>query len=96
MPVKNLRHLVEVHLIFFSKTFSFALTSWQLVEANAAPFLRLDLESERVIVLDAVEASVQSAEILESNNIPYIKSADLRKHSPSSPIPTKPLAEVLL
>jgi len=78
VPVKNLRHLVE------------------LVESNAAPFLRLDLESERVIVLDAVEASVQSAEILESHNIPYIKSADLRKHSPSSPIPTKPLAEVLL
>jgi len=78
VPIKNLRHLVE------------------LVETNTAPFLRLDLESERVIVLDAVEASHQSAEILESHNIPYIKSQDLRKHHPTSPIPTKPLAEMHL
>lgn len=58
--------------------------------------MRLDLESERVIVLDAAEASVQNTEILESHNIPYIKSADLRKHSPSSPVPVKPLAEMHL
>lgn len=72
VPVKNLRHLVE------------------LVESNKAPFIRLDLESERVIVLDSTEASVQSTEILESHNIPYIKSADLRKHSAESPLPAKP------
>ncbi len=58
----------------------------QLVEANTAPFLRLDLESERVIILNAKEAEVQSAEILESHNIPYIKSGDLRKHSAESPL----------
>jgi len=68
----------------------------ELVEANKAPFLRLDLESERVIILDSHEATVQSADILESHNIPYIKSADLRKHSPSSPLPTVRLAELEL
>jgi len=66
----------------------------ELVEANKAPFLRLDLESERVIVLDAAEAAVQSAEILESHNIPYIKSADLRRHSATSPLPTRSLADL--
>jgi len=66
----------------------------ELVEANAAPFLRLDLESERVIVLDAQEAGVQSAEILASHNIPYIKSADLRRHSATSPLPTRALSEL--
>lgn len=73
VPIRNLRHLVE------------------LVEANKAPFLRLDLESERVIVLDASEANEQGSEILESHNIPYIKSADLRR-SPNSPLPIKPFA----
>jgi hypothetical protein len=68
----------------------------ELVEANKMPFLRLDLESERVIVLDAQEANVQSAEILESHNIPYIKSADLRRHSATSPLPTRALAELQL
>jgi S1-C subfamily serine protease len=68
----------------------------ELVESNNLPFLRLDLESERVIVLDAQLASVQTPEILESHNIPYIKSADLRKHSPSSPLPTGRLAEMEL
>lgn len=62
----------------------------ELVEANQASFLRLDLESERVIVLDAKQANVQSAEILESHNIPYIKSADLRRHSALSPLPARP------
>lgn len=63
----------------------------ELVEANEADTLRLDLESERVIVLDAKEAKTQSSEILESHNIPYIKSTDLRRRSSlasvSSPIP---------
>jgi len=69
----------------------------ELVETNKAPCLRLDLESERVIVLDAQEANVQSAEILESHNIPYIKSADLRKGYPNSPIfVTKPFANMQL
>jgi len=71
VPIRNLRHLVE------------------LVESHKAPFLRLDLESERVIVLDSTEASCQGIDILESHNIPYIKSADLRR-DPNSPIPTKP------
>jgi len=68
----------------------------ELVESNKAPFLRLDLESERVIVLDAKEANVQNAEILESHNIPYIKSADLRRHSATSPLPTRNLADLQL
>jgi S1-C subfamily serine protease len=68
----------------------------ELVEGNKQPFLRLDLESERVIVLDSAEASVQSAEILESHNIPFIKSQDLRKHSPASPLPSKPLQNLTL
>jgi len=66
----------------------------ELVESNSAPFMRLDLESERVIVIDSQEASAQNTEILESHNIPYMKSADLRKHSPTSPLPTKSLAEL--
>lgn len=65
----------------------------ELVEANQAPFLRLDLESERVIVLDAKQANEQSSEILESHNIPYIKSADLRRHSALSPLPARNLAD---
>jgi len=68
----------------------------EVVESNNLPFLRLDLESERVIVLDAQQASVQSAEILESHNIPYIKSSDLRKHHTTSPIPTRSLADIHL
>jgi hypothetical protein len=67
----------------------------ELVEANEADTLRLDLESERVIVLDAKEAKTQSTEILESHNIPYIKSTDLRRRSSlasvSSPIPISQL-----
>lgn len=66
------------------------------VEANKLPFLRLDLESERVIILDAQEANIQSAEILESHNIPYIKSGDLRRGFPASPIPVKPFSEMQL
>jgi len=68
----------------------------ELVEANSAPYLRLDLESERVIVLDAQQASEQSVEILESHNIPYIKSQDLRRHSAKSPLPTRSLADLHL
>lgn len=68
----------------------------ELVESNNAPFLRLDLESERVIVLDAQEAAAENAEILESHNIPYVKSADLRRHSPTSPLPTRSLADLHL
>lgn len=68
----------------------------ELVEANNSPFMRLDLESERVIILDSQEASVQNTEILESHNIPYIKSADLRKHSANSPVPFKSLAELYM
>jgi S1-C subfamily serine protease len=68
----------------------------ELVESNGAPFLRLDLESERVIVLDAQMAASENAEILESHNIPYVKSADLRRHSPSSPLPTRSLADLHL
>lgn len=64
----------------------------ELVESNKESYLRLDLESERVIVLDAAQASIQSTEILESHNIPYIKSADLRRHT-TSPIPTRALAD---
>jgi len=76
VPIRNLRHLVE------------------LVEGNTAPFLRLDLESERVIILDSSLAITQSTEILESHNIPYIKSTDLRKHSPSSPLPILPVEQL--
>lgn len=68
----------------------------ELVESNNAAFLRLDLESERVIVLDAQMAASENAEILESHNIPYVKSADLRRHSPSSPLPTRSLADLHL
>lgn len=50
----------------------------ELVEANTEPFLRFDLESERVIVLDATDALSQSAHILGSHNIPFSKSVDLR------------------
>jgi len=61
----------------------------ELVETNKESYLRLDLESERVIVLDSHQAVQQSTEILESHNIPYIKSADLRKHHPQSPLPAR-------
>lgn len=68
----------------------------ELVESNRLPFLRLDLESERVIVLDAQMAASDNAEILESHNIPYIKSADLRRHSATSPLPTRSLTDLHL
>jgi len=61
VPIRNLRHLVE------------------LVETNTEPFLRFDLESERVLILDARDALSQSSFILESHNIPFPKSIDLRK-----------------
>jgi len=61
VPIKNLRHLME------------------MVEANNEPYLRFDLESERVIILDANDAAKQSGHILESHNIPFAKSMDLRK-----------------
>jgi len=62
VPIDNLRHLVQLV---------------EQVERKSEPFLRLDLESDRVIILDAKEAHQRSAEILESHNIPYSKSADL-------------------
>lgn len=61
VPIKNLRHLME------------------MVDANPEPYLRFDLESERVIILDANDAAKQSGHILESHNIPFAKSADLRR-----------------
>jgi len=65
IPVRNLRHLVE------------------LVDANTEPFLRIDLESDRVIILNAADAATQSTCILESHNIPSAKSADLRQPQPA-------------
>jgi len=62
VPIRNLRHLVE------------------LVDKNTAPFLRFDLESERVIILNAEDAATQSSHILESHNIPSAKSIDLRSN----------------
>jgi hypothetical protein len=50
----------------------------QLTESNTDPFLRFDLESERVVILNANDAVVQSGSILEHHNIPYAKSLDLR------------------
>jgi len=64
VPIRNLRHLVE------------------LVDANTAPFLRFDLESERVIILNTVDANKESGEILESHSIPSAKSIDLRTSQP--------------
>lgn len=54
----------------------------QLVEQNNSKFIRFDLESERVIILNSEEANSQGPEILESHNIPYAKSVDLRKNLP--------------
>lgn len=51
----------------------------ELVESNTEPFLRFDLESERVIILDATDANGQSSHILNSHNIPSDKSIDIRK-----------------
>jgi len=51
----------------------------QMVESNTAPFLRFDLESERVIILNTSDAVVQSQHILESHNIPFSKSLNLRR-----------------
>lgn len=50
----------------------------QLTESNTEPFLRFDLESERVVILNAKDAEAQSGQILEHHNIPYAKSLDLR------------------
>lgn len=51
----------------------------EMVESNQEPFLRFDLESERALILDSCDAASQSSTILEHHNIPYPKSADLRK-----------------
>jgi S1-C subfamily serine protease len=51
----------------------------ELAEGNTMPYLRFDLESERVLVLDSNDASLNSSAILESHNIPFNKSADLRR-----------------
>jgi len=53
----------------------------EMVEANTQPFLRFDLESERVIILDAKDAMTLSNSILESHNIPFAKSVNLRKQT---------------
>lgn len=85
-------------LSFFVYLFSQSNDHQQLVEANQSDALRLDLESERVIVLDANEAKTQGSEILESHNIPNIKSSDLRRRGsacPTSPIPiSKPFQDL--
>jgi len=60
VPIRNLRHLVE------------------LVDSNKESFLRFDLESERVVILNAQDAVTQSECILEHHNIPSAKSVDLR------------------
>jgi len=60
VPIRNLRHLVE------------------LVDSNTESFLRFDLESERVVILNAQDAVTQSGSILEHHNIPSAKSVDLR------------------
>jgi len=65
-----------------------------LVESNTAPFLRFDLESERVIVLNAKEAVIQSDHILESHNIPFAKSSDLRKNQDLEISSSQSLAQV--
>jgi len=65
VPIKNLRHLVE------------------LVDTNTEPFLRFDLESDRVIILNAKDAGTQSGCILEHHNIPSAKSVDLRTPQPA-------------
>jgi S1-C subfamily serine protease len=64
-PIRNLRHLVE------------------MVEhdAHIQPFLRFDLESERVIILDSKDAINLSESILQSHNIPFAKSIDLKKQT---------------
>jgi len=65
IPIRNLRHLVE------------------LVDANTEGFLRFDLESDRVIILNAGDAASQSGCILDSHNIPHAKSIDLRAPLPA-------------
>jgi len=50
----------------------------EAVDSNTEPFLRFDLESERVVILNAEDAATQSGSILEHHNIPSAKSADLR------------------
>lgn len=55
----------------------------ELVDTNTEPFFRFDLESERVIVLNAKDAALQSGEILEHHNIPNAKSIDLRTPPPA-------------
>jgi len=60
IPIRNLRHLVEI------------------CDSNTQPYLRFDLESERVIILNAKDVAAQSGSILESHNIPSAKSTDLR------------------
>jgi len=55
----------------------------ELVDNNTEPFLRLDLESERVVILNAKDAETQSKSILEHHNIPNAKSLDLRAPQPA-------------
>jgi len=56
----------------------------ELVDSNTEPFLRFDLESDRVIIVSAAEAAVQSGSILEHHNIPFAKSVDLRTLLPAA------------
>jgi len=55
----------------------------ELVESNTEPFLRFDLESDRVVILNAKDAETQSGDILEHHNIPNAKSIDLRPPPPA-------------
>jgi S1-C subfamily serine protease len=55
----------------------------ELVDTNTEPFLRFDLESERIVILNAKDALAQSGCILEHHNIPFAKSVDLRTAPPA-------------
>jgi len=55
----------------------------ELVDTNTEPFLRFDLESERIVILNAKDALAQSGCILEHHNIPFAKSIDLRTAPPA-------------
>jgi S1-C subfamily serine protease len=51
-------------------------------DCTQQPFMRIDLENERVIILDHKEALEFSVEILKNHNIPSPKSADLMGPTP--------------
>lgn len=64
-----------------------------LIEAAKGPFVKLELEWNKVIYIDHAKATASAADLLAQNAIPAAHSANLAKRSPQRLAPAAPDAE---